>query len=174
MTVDGVGNKWMGTDNGIFVVSADGSDSVAHFTAENSPLVNDVVTSLAIDPNRGEAYAVTPLGISRFSTIFKEGRSDYDSIRVYPNPVLETASVYPPYLVHIDGLVAGSTIQIFSIAGRLITTIDGSKEGAEVDWNGRDALGRQVPSGLYLISATSPQTSQSGEAKVVIVREPSN
>jgi sugar lactone lactonase YvrE len=172
MTVDGVGNKWIGTSNGIFVVSPDGSDSVAHFTAENSPLVSDQVVSIAIDPTRGEAYAGTPLGISRFSTIFKRGQPDYSSIRIFPNPVVQTAEVSPT--VYIDGLVAGSTVQIFSLAGKLINTIDGTALGSTVTWNGRDALGRQVPSGLYLVSATSPQAGGNGEAKVVIVRKPSN
>lgn len=172
MAVDGVGNKWIGTEDGIFVVSADGSDSIAHFTAENSPLVNDIVTSIAIDPTRGEAYAGTPAGISRFSTIFKRGQPDYSGIRIYPNPVVQTAEQSPT--VYIDGLVAGSTVQIFSLAGQLITSIDGTQLGSIVTWNGRDALGRQVPSGLYLVSATSPQAGGNGEAKVVIVRKPSN
>ena len=172
MAVDGVGNKWIGTENGIFVVSPDGSDSIAHFTAENSPLVSDVVMSIAIDPTRGEAYAGTPSGISRFSTIFKRGQPDYSSIRVFPNPVVQSAEVSPT--VYIDGLVAGSTVQIFSLAGKLITTIDGSQLGSTVTWNGRDALGHQVPSGMYLVSATSPQAGSNGEAKVVIVRKPSN
>jgi hypothetical protein len=167
-----VGNKWVGTDNGIFVVSPDGSDSVAHFTAKNSPLVDDRVVSIAIDPTRGEAYAGTPSGISRFSTIFKRGQPDYTGIHVFPNPVVQTAEISPK--VYIDGLVAGSTVQIFSIAGKLITTIDGTQLGSTVTWNGRDAIGRQVPSGLYLVSATSPQASGNGEAKVVIVRKPSN
>jgi ligand-binding sensor domain-containing protein len=172
MAVDGVGNKWIGTDNGIFVVSPDGSDSVAHFTAENSPLVDDEITSLVIDPNRGEAYAGTPSGISRFSTIFKQGRPDYSGIRVYPNPVVQTAEQSPT--VYIDGLVAGSTVQIFSLAGQLVATIDGTALGSTVPWNGRDAIGHQVPSGMYLISATSPQSGGNGETKVVIVRKPSN
>jgi ligand-binding sensor domain-containing protein len=172
MEVDGVGNKWIGTEDGIFVVSADGSDSIAHFTAENSPLVNDIVTSIAIDPTRGEAYAGTPAGISRFSTIFKRGEPDYSGIRIYPNPVVQTADQSPT--VFIDGLVAGSTVQIFSLAGQLIRSIDGTQLGSIVTWNGRDALGRQVPSGMYLVSATSPQAGGNGEAKVVIVRKPSN
>ena len=176
MSVDGVGNKWIGTDNGIFVVSPDGSDSVAHFTAENSPLVNDQVIAMAIDPIRGETYAGTPSGISRFSTIFKQGRPDYSGIRVYPNPVVQTAEANPPGspTVYIDGLVAGSTVQIFSLAGKLVATIDGTQLGSTVTWNGRDALGHQVPSGMYLVSATSPQAGSNGEAKVVILRKPSN
>jgi hypothetical protein len=172
MTVDGVGNKWIGTDNGIFVVSPDGSDSIAHFTAENSLLVADKVVAIAIDPTRGETYAGTLSGISRFSTIFKRGKPDYSGIRVYPNPVVQSSEASPT--VYIDGLVAGSTVQIFSLAGKLITTIDGSALGSTVTWNGRDALGHQVSSGMYLISATSPQAGGNGEAKVVVVRKPSN
>ena len=172
MAVDGVGNKWIGTDNGIFVVSPDGADSIARFTKENSPLVDDNVVSLAIDPTRGEAYAGTPSGISRFSTIFKQGKPDYTGIRVYPNPVVQSAAVGGSPTIYIDGLVAGSTVQIFTLAGQLVTTIDGTALGSTVTWNGRDALGRQVPSGLYLISATSVQSGENGEAKVVIVRKP--
>jgi|GEM_PF-2522331 len=170
MAVDGVGNKWIGTDDGIFVVSPDGSDSIARFTKENSPLVDDKVLSVAIDPSRGEAYAGTPAGISRFSTIFKQGNPDYTKIRVYPNPVVQTSDGTPT--VYVEGLVAGSTVQIFSLAGRLITTINGTALGSTVTWNGRDAMGRQVPSGLYLVSATSAQSGENGEAKVVIVRKP--
>jgi hypothetical protein len=169
MAVDGIGNKWIGTDNGIFVVSPDGTDSVAHFSKENSPLIDDRVQSIAIDQFRGEIYAGTPSGISRFSTIFTSGKPDYTGIRVYPNPLVQTAETSPE--VTIDGLVAGSTVKVFTLNGRLVATIDGSNLGATVKWNGRDSMGRAVTSGLYLITATSPQTGDNGEAKLVIVRQ---
>src|SRR6202041_949921 len=104
-------------------------------------------------PTRGEAYIGTAAGISRFSSIFKRGNADYSHIRVYPNPVVQTAQESPT--VYIDGLVAGSTVQIFSLAGRQINTIDGTALGSTVTWNGRDAIGNQVASGMYLVSATS-------------------
>ena len=173
MAVDGVGNKWIGTENGIFVVSPDGSDSVARFSKQNSPLIDDHINSLAIDSKRGEAYAATPFGISRFSTIFKQGNPDYSNIHVFPNPVVQTAAsdeVNP--LIHIDGLVAGSTVKIFSLNMKLIASINGTALGSTVTWSGRDDLGRQVPSGMYLITATSPQSGENGQAKVVIVRKP--
>jgi hypothetical protein len=170
MAVDGVGNKWIGTENGIFVVSPDGADSIAHFSRENSPLLDNVVMGLAIDTRRGEAYASTPSGISRFSTIFKAGRSDYSSIRVYPNPLVQSAEDSPTLFV--DGLVAGSTVKIFTLAGKMVVTINGTALGSTVQWNGRDDAGRVLPSGVYLVSATSPQAGDNGEAKLVIVRKP--
>jgi hypothetical protein len=170
MAVDGVGNKWIGTENGIFVVSPDGTDSIARYSTDNSPLVDNTVLSITMDLERGEAYAGTPSGISRFSTIFKQGKPDYTNIRVYPNPVVQSSDFAPQ--IYIDGLVAGSTVKIFTLNMKLVATIDGSALGSTVPWNGRDDLGRQVPSGMYLVTATSPQSGQNGEAKVVIVRKP--
>ena len=170
MAVDGVGNKWIGTENGIFVVSPDGSDSVARYTTDNSPLVDNIINSIAIDTRRGEAYAATPSGISRFSIIFKQGNPDYSNIRVYPNPVVQSSDNAPT--IYIDGLVAGSTVKIFTLNGKLVGTINGAAYGSTVQWSGRDERGRQLPSGMYLVSATSPQSGEKGEAKLVIIRKP--
>ncbi|MDP4200792.1 MAG: hypothetical protein Q8902_14625 [Bacteroidota bacterium] len=167
MATDGVGNKWIGTENGIFVVSPDGSDSVAHFTKENSPLIDNTIYTIALDPGRGEAYAGTPSGISRFSTLFKQGKPDYSQIRVYPNPIVQTRETSPT--VYIDGLVAGSTVKIFTLDRKLVASINGTNLGSIVTWNGRDDLGRQVTSGEYLVTATSPQASDNGAAKLVII-----
>jgi ligand-binding sensor domain-containing protein len=169
MAVDGIGNKWIGTDNGIFVVSPDGTDSIAHFSTSNSPLVDDDVETLAIDQSRGEIYAGTPNGISRFSTIFTSGKPDYSGIRVYPNPLVQTSESSPT--VTIDGLVSGSTVKVFTLNGRLVATINGEALGSTVKWDGRDSMGRAVASGMYLITATSPQSGDNGEAKLVIVRD---
>lgn len=169
IVVDGVGNKWIGTDNGIFVVSPDGSDSIARFTKSNSPLIDNQIDGLAIDVVRGEVYAGTPSGISRFSTILKQGNPDYAKIRVFPNPVVQNSEGSPT--VYVDGLVAGSTVKVFTIGRRLVRTINGANLGSTVAWNGLDDLGQLVPSGEYLITATSPQSGDNGEAKVVIVRK---
>jgi hypothetical protein len=169
IATDGVGNKWIGTEEGIFVVSPDGSDSVARFTKSNSPLIDDVIASIVIDPALGEAYAATPSGISRFSTIFKQGGVDYSGIRAYPNPVVQTTEESPK--VYIDGLMAGSTVKIFSLNMKLVKSINGTTLGSTVVWDGRDDIGRQVPSGEYLISATTTESGEHGAAKVVIIRK---
>jgi len=170
MAADGINNKWIGTENGVFVVSPDGSDSLAHFTAENSPLLDNDINSIAIDPARGEAYIGTAKGISRVSTIFKEGKSDYSGLRVYPNPVVQTSEESPT--VYIDGLVNGSVVKIYSVSGRHIATVDASQLGNTATWNGRDENGRQLASGVYLLSATSSSTTETGQTKFVIIRRP--
>lgn len=165
---DGINNKWIGTDNGVFVVSADGTDSLAHFTTANSPLIDDGVQSIAIDAARGEAYIGTNKGISRVSTIFREGKTDYAGLHIYPNPIVQTSEESPQ--VFIDGLVNGSTVKIYSLSGRLVATVDATKLGKTATWNGRDETGRQLPSGVYLLSATSQGTTESGQTKFVIIR----
>jgi hypothetical protein len=135
----------------------------------NSPLIDDNVTAIAIDQTRGEVYAGTPSGISRFSTIFTSGKSDYTGIRVYPNPLVQTSESSPE--VTIEGLVSGSTVKIFTLNGKLVATVNGSSLGSTVKWDGRDSMGHVVTSGLYLITATSPGSGDNGEAKLVIVRD---
>ena len=170
IVVDGVNNKWIGTERGVFVVSPDGSDSLAHFTTDNSPLVDNSVQGIAIDAKNGEAYLATLNGISRLSTIFKEGRTDYSQMHVYPNPVVQSSDEAPTVVV--TGLVGASTVKIFTISGRLVATIDGTQLGSTVTWNGRDETGRQLASGVYIVSATSTQTSDYGQSKFVLIRRP--
>jgi ligand-binding sensor domain-containing protein len=169
IAVDGVGNKWIGTDNGIFVVSADGTDSVARFTRENSPLIDNGIRTISIDTRRGEAFIGTEKGISRVSTIFKQGESDYAGIMVYPNPVVQTAESQPS--VFIKGLVGGSQVNIYTSSGRLVASIDGKELGSIVSWNGRDDNGQLLPSGVYLVSATSIDSADRGQAKFLLIRK---
>jgi hypothetical protein len=151
-------------------VTPDGSDSIAHFTTDNSPLIDNLVTSIAIDTKKGEAYIGTPNGISRLSTIFKEGKADYSGMHVYPNPLVQTSDALPT--MYVTGLVGASTVKIFTVSGRLVASIDGSQLGATVTWNGKEETGRQLSSGVYIVSATSTQTADHGQAKFVLIRKP--
>jgi len=169
IAVDGVGNKWVGTDDGVFVLSPDGSDSLAHFTTANSPLIDNSVLTIAIDTKNGEAYIGTPNGISRVSSIYQEGATDYSKILVYPNPVIQHAD--DAIKVTITGLAGGSTVKILSASGRLVATIDGSQLGSTVTWNGRDDHNKLLASGVYIAAAASPVTTEHGETKFVLIRK---
>ncbi|MEP7234983.1 MAG: hypothetical protein ABI778_06780 [Ignavibacteriota bacterium] len=169
IAVDGVGNKWVGTDNGVFVLSADGSDSLAHFTTSNSPLIDNSVVSIAIDLKNGEAYLGTHKGISRVSSIFKQGGSNYSGMYVYPNPIIQRSD--DQLKVTITGLAGGSTVKIYTINRRLVATIDGSQLGSTLTWNGRDENGKLLSSGVYIAAAASPVTSDYGETKFVLIRK---
>jgi hypothetical protein len=169
LAVDGVGNKWAGTENGVFVVSADGADSIAHYTKSNSPLLDNSVQSITMDIANGEVYIATAKGISRTSSIYKQGGTDYSGMYVYPNPLIQSEFDNP--VMTITGLVNGSTVKIYTVSGRLIKTIDGTMLGSTVSWDGKDENGKDLSSGVYLVSATSALAQESGQTKFVLVRK---
>ena len=54
IAVDGANRKWLGTQNaGVFLVSADGTEQIHHFTEENSPLFSNTITDIAINHQTG-------------------------------------------------------------------------------------------------------------------------
>ncbi|MDP4230421.1 MAG: FlgD immunoglobulin-like domain containing protein [Bacteroidota bacterium] len=169
IAVDGVGNKWVGTDDGVFILNADGSDSLAHFTTANSPLIDNSIQSITIDPKNGEAYIGTSKGISRYSSIYQQGAPDYSNIYVYPNPVIQNSD--NDITVTITGLASGSTVKIFSASGRLVRTIDASQLGSTVTWNGRDDNNKLLNSGVYIAAAASTVATDYGETKFVVIRK---
>jgi hypothetical protein len=169
IAVDGVGNKWVGTENGLFILSADGSDSLGHFTTANSPLIDNSILTIAIDTKSGEAYLGTPKGISRVSSIFEEGQPDFAKMYVYPNPVIQHSD--DDITVTITGLAGGSTVKILSMSGKVVATIDASALGSTVTWNGRDDRGKLLASGVYIAAAASSVSSEYGMAKFVLIRK---
>ncbi|HMG16053.1 MAG TPA: hypothetical protein VK590_11435, partial [Saprospiraceae bacterium] len=52
--VDGADRKWFGTDNGVFVQSADGEKQIYHFDTKNSPLSSNSITAMVINNENGE------------------------------------------------------------------------------------------------------------------------
>ena len=85
LAVDGGNRKWVGTRNGLWLFSEIGEELVQRFTAENSPLISDVVLDIAINPlergsirnhrprscfvprerDRGREYAPISRGVSK-------------------------------------------------------------------------------------------------------------
>lgn len=58
IAVDGANRKWLGTDRaGVFLMSADGTEEIHHFTEDNSPLFSNSITSIVINDD-GEVFLV--------------------------------------------------------------------------------------------------------------------
>ncbi|MBS1902748.1 MAG: hypothetical protein JSS75_03505 [Bacteroidetes bacterium] len=171
IAVDGVGNKWVGTQDGVFVVSPDGTDSLAHFTTANSPLIDNTITAIALDVATGEAYFSTPKGISRTSSVFKAGEPDYKTIRIYPNPLVQDGD--DPVSLTVTGMKQGSSLLVLTPSGRRVATIDATQLGSTVRWNCRDENNKLLPSGVYLVGAVSSETdvTEFGMTKFVLVRK---
>ena len=86
-------------------------------------------------------------------------------LAAYPNPFNPTTEL--AFELTVPGT---ARLRIYDTAGRLVTTlVDGHQaEGRhEVTWNGRDAGGRQVASGVYLYRLESGKTVQTRRMTLV-------
>ncbi len=165
ITVDGANRKWLGTQtSGVYLVSPDGTEQIAHFTVENSPLPSNNITSIAIDGETGEVFIGTDQGIMGYRGGATEGARSASCASVFPNPVR------PGYQgsVAITGLVADSDVRITDMAGNLVYKT--TSLGGQAIWPGTDLGGQRVASGVYLVLATSPGGTSSCNTKVMVVR----
>jgi ligand-binding sensor domain-containing protein len=173
--VDPRNNKWIGTSAGITVLSGEDNCSTTHYTVENSPLVGNSVTSIAFNPNTGDAWIATTTGLSRFRTPFTAPKPDLKQLKGYPNPFLldeQTGICSSRTGFHITNLAEDSGVRIFNVAGELVRDYPAEQvPGAQICWDGRDASGRLVPSGVYLFVAFVESTGENAVGKVAVVRK---
>jgi hypothetical protein len=87
-------------------------------------------------------------GAEGFVATFAEAANTLDDVFVYPNP-LDT------HLHADDAMIAGlpdrSLVAIYALDGTLIRTLQETDGDGGVEWNLRDNMGSNVPSGIYLI-----------------------
>jgi ligand-binding sensor domain-containing protein len=163
IAVNGDNEKWIGTDKaGVFLMSADGSKEIHHFTAEDSPLLSNSITSIKIATN-GEVFFGTSEGIVSYKDYKIPVDSTLNSVIIYPNPVRESYKGN----IGIKGLVKDSNVKITDISGNLIW--ETQAEGGQVVWNGNNFSGRRASTGVYLVFITNTDGSQTQVAKILFV-----
>lgn len=163
ITVNGDNEKWIGTEKaGVFLMSADGSEEIHHFTAEDSPLLSNTITSIKIASD-GEVFFGTGKGIVSYRDYKIPPDSTLESVVVYPNPVRESYTGN----IAIKGLVKDSNIKITDISGGLIW--ETQAEGGQVVWDGNNFSGRRASTGVYLVFISNPDGSQTQVAKILFV-----
>ena len=163
--VDGANRKWIGTnDNGLYLISADGLETIHHFTTENSPLPSDNIWSIAINEISGEVFIGTDKGIASYKSdaTRPESKLDKNKIHAYPNPVRAEYNG----IISIVGLTADCNVKIVDSAGLLIN--EGTSNGGQYTWNGRNKRGEKVASGVYYV-LTYDNTGEEGVATKILI-----
>lgn len=169
--VDNYNNKWFATDGGVSILKADESpwDSKAwvHYTPENSGLPDKRVNSIFVDQKKGETYIGTESGLSIFSGSFSELKDNLESVVSGPSPyILDNNSEFI-----IKNLVAGASVKILNINGKLIKTLtheNGSVAGGRATWDGRDQNNAKVSSGIYIFLIYNDE-GITGSGKIAII-----
>lgn len=165
MALDGANRKWIGTaDAGVFLLSADGLETIHHFTAENSPLLSNRVQSIYVDPASGEVYFGTNRGLLSYRATATQTASSYSGIEVFPNPL--KPEEYGP--MSVRGLVPESYVKVTNTNGRLL--YEGYATGGQFTWDTYSLSGERAPSGIYLFWITDPLGTQTTVVQGVIVR----
>lgn len=161
--VDGANRKWVATDNGLWLFSADGQEQLLHFTFDNSPLISNYVNSLAMDNSTGELYIGTDNGIMVYRGDATIG-SDYScGPVVFPNPVRENYS--GP--IAISGVVNDADVKITDANGILIYRTKAN--GGQVIWDGNNYSGERAKTGVYLVWAANTDGSVTCITKLLII-----
>ncbi len=163
--VDGANRKWIGTENdGLYLVSSDGTNILESFNTSNSPLPSDNITSISVNPSTGEVFVGTDAGIVSYMGTATEGEDDYSTVTVYPNPV---RSDYDGEIT-VQGLVENSLVKITDISGNLV--YEAYSTGGELVWDGYNFHGRKVHTGVYLIFANNEDGEMDMVQKIMVVR----
>ncbi len=163
IAIDGANRKWFGTNSGAWLFSADGSTLIHHFTRENSPMLSNIVTSIAIDPASGEVFIGTDKGVVSFRGTATEGGEVHNNVQVFPNPVPADFGGQ----IAVNGLVANAWIKITDIHGQLVYQT--RADGGQIAWNGRDYNGQKVGTGVYYILSTDDLGNETFAAKVLFL-----
>lgn len=165
--IDGANRKWIGTNNnGIYLVSADGQETIHHFTTENSPLPSDCIESIAINNITGEVFIGTDKGIAGYMSDATTPAEELDknNIHAYPNPVRADYSGY----ISITGLTHDCNVKIVDAAGYLIN--EGYSNGGQYTWNGRNMRGEKVASGVYYVLTYDSNGKEGVATKILVTR----
>lgn len=163
IAVDGANRKWVGTDDGVWLLSPDASKIIYRFTMTNSPLPSNKIQKISIDGITGEVYIGTDMGLVSFRSTATEGGTKNEQIVSFPNPV---PSGYTGTIA-IKGLVSNADVRITDINGQLVYRTRAL--GGQAVWNGLDYTGRRPQSGVYFIFASDNSGTETYTGKLVFI-----
>ena len=161
IAVDGGNRKWVGTTNGVWLITPDADKVLLRFTKDNSPLPSNNIQKIAVDPVTGDVYIGTDQGLVSYRGTATEGGETNSDIVVFPNPVA------PGYsgTIAIKGLVTDADVRITDVTGQLIYRTKAA--GGMATWNGLDYTGHRPQSGVCLIFVTNKDGTQTRTGKLL-------
>lgn len=165
IVIDAANRKWIGTSgNGVYLLSADGLETIHHFTSENSPLPSNEILSMTIDSESGKVYFGCQGGLVAYQSDAIEGKEDLSEVYAYPNPVR------PDYqgVITVTGLMDNTLVKITDINNNLI--YQSNSLGGQFTWDGLNAKGEKVKSGIYLVYGSAQEGKKGVVTKIMFIR----
>ena len=161
--MEGADQIWFGLESGVYLMSLDGKPKEIHyFNTNNSPLLDNAVTTMAIDKS-GEVFFGTDSGVISYRGEYATPEPQISDVIAYPNPVR------PGYngFVGIKGLVSNSLVRITTVDGTFVTQL--ISEGGQAVWDCTTINGEKVEPGVYLIFVSTKQGTDKFATKILIM-----
>jgi ligand-binding sensor domain-containing protein len=162
IAVDGANRKWVGTTNGVWLITDDGKTELLRFTKDNSPLPSNFITDIRINQQTGEVFIGTENGLVSYMGDATLGEATKGTALVYPNPV---KSSYQG-VIAIKGLVDNAYVKITDVSGTLV--FQGRANGGQMVWDGNGYNGVRVKTGVYMVYAATDLGKERNVAKIVL------
>ena len=161
--MEGSEQIWFGLESGVYLMSFDGKPKEIHyFNTSNSPLLDNAVTTMAIDKS-GEVFFGTGSGVISYRGEYATPEPEISEVVAYPNPVR------PGYngFVGIKGLVSNSLVRITTVDGTFVTQL--ISEGGQAVWDCTTINGEKVEPGVYFIFVSTKQGTDKFATKILIM-----
>lgn len=166
IAIDDADRKWIGTyGNGVYLINADNTKELQHFLTTNSPLISNNVESIAIDNQTGEVFIGSGSGLCSYmsDTVTPAEELSKDNVYAYPNPVRPDFTG----LITVTGLTNDADVKVVTSNGSLVA--QGRSSGGIFTWDGCDANGDRVATGVYMVLVATAEGSKGVVCKIAVV-----
>ena len=165
IAIDGLGNKWVGTDSGVVVLASKlvpGQPNwIQAFKSSNSFLLGNTVRHLEIDKNTGFVYMATTTGLSIYESGYAAPSADLSDMAVYPNPVFASDD---DQIVQFLRVPSEAEISIYTAAGELVKRFSYPNPNY---WDLRNGKDEKVAAGIYIFHVQAGDRSGSGKFAII-------
>ena len=125
---------------------------------------SNIIYSVCCATNSNSVFAATAAGIVELFSDASQPAADFSGVYAYPNPVRPdfTGSIA------ITGLMDNSLVKIADAAGNVVRSLQSI--GGTAIWDGCNAAGRRVKTGVYFVLVSqSDGSSSSGKVATKIL-----
>ena len=162
MATTGANQMWFGLESGVYLMSFENTPKELHyFNTDNSPILDNAVTTMAIDKS-GEVFFGTSNGVISYRGESATPEPEVSDVVAYPNPVRPGFNGF----VGIKGLVANSLVRITTVDGAFVTQL--MSEGGQAVWDCTTINGEKVTPGVYLIFVSTKDGKNKFATKILI------
>jgi len=162
ISIDGGNRLWVGNRDGLWLFDEAIQENLMRFTPDNSPLVNQNIEQVVINPINGEAFMKAGQQLISYRTASSRATIGHTAVKVFPNPVFLSEDNQ----VSITGLAFNNEVMVTDLAGNLI--FKGKANGGTFNWNLQNYSGFRARPGVYLVFSVDASGEDTYQTKFVI------